>query len=260
MAYLFTHEDQKERERLAAIEATADPFTIERFESIGVQPGWHCLEIGAGGGSMTEWLCDRVGTEGRVVATDLQTKFLEAIDRPNLDVIEHNISEMDIDFGSFDLIYSRKVLEHMSDPVTPLQRMHAALKEGGYLYIEDTDMNALMMVAEKYKTPFEKGYAAFLETMAASGFQPEFGRALGDQLRALGLQNVRVKGATNEWSGANEQSAGKIFRMTFERMKVGIVEKGILTEEEADEYLQIIQAPDFHAVTSVHFTAFGQKV
>ena len=30
MAYLFTHEDKAERERLAAIEAGLDPLTIER--------------------------------------------------------------------------------------------------------------------------------------------------------------------------------------------------------------------------------------
>ena len=52
MAYLFTHEDKQERERLAAIETGLDPFTIECMEKIGVGEGWKCLEVGAGGGSM----------------------------------------------------------------------------------------------------------------------------------------------------------------------------------------------------------------
>ena len=103
MAYLFSHEDQRERERLAAIEAVGDPFTIECLESIGVGDGWNCLEIGAGGGSMTEWLCNRVGPEGRVVATDLQTKFLEAIDAANLEVRRHDISEEDLGGETFDV-------------------------------------------------------------------------------------------------------------------------------------------------------------
>ena len=52
MAYLFSHEEKKERERLAAIEAMGNPFTIECLEKIGVGEGWRCLEIGAGGGSI----------------------------------------------------------------------------------------------------------------------------------------------------------------------------------------------------------------
>jgi SAM-dependent methyltransferase len=259
MPYIFTHSDLQERERLSAIEATADPFTIERMETMGVRPGWQCLEIGAGGGSMTQWLCKRVGPEGRVVATDLQTKFLDQIDHPNLEVIQHDITKQDIDFGQFDLIYSRKVLEHMSDPLTPLKRMYDALRDGGFLYVEDTDMGALMMVSESHREVFEKGYKAFLEGMGASGFQPTFGRTLGDQLRVLGLKHIRVKGTTNEWSGANGLPAGKIFKMTFERMKDTLVTLGLLTKAEADAYLDAIQAPDFYAMTSVHFTSFGQK-
>ena len=52
MAYLFTHEDKAERERLAAIEAGLDPFTIDFLQTIGVAEGWTCLEVGAGAGSV----------------------------------------------------------------------------------------------------------------------------------------------------------------------------------------------------------------
>ncbi len=82
MPYLFTHEDKAEREHLAAIEAGLDRVTIECLEKIGVGEGWRCLEIGAGAGSIAEWFCRRVGPNGKVVATELQTKFLEAINAP----------------------------------------------------------------------------------------------------------------------------------------------------------------------------------
>jgi hypothetical protein len=56
------------RERLAALEALVDPSTIRHLEALGVSEGWQCLEVGGGGGSITEWLCRRVGPAGRVVA------------------------------------------------------------------------------------------------------------------------------------------------------------------------------------------------
>jgi hypothetical protein len=65
MPYLFDHAAKAERERLAAIEAVANPLTIECLEKIGVSPGWHCLEVGAGAGSIVEWLSRRVGPNGK---------------------------------------------------------------------------------------------------------------------------------------------------------------------------------------------------
>jgi 2-polyprenyl-3-methyl-5-hydroxy-6-metoxy-1,4-benzoquinol methylase len=127
MPYLFTYEDKAERERLASIEASLDPFTIECLEKIGVKEGWRCLEVGAGGGSIAEWLCRRVGTVGRVVATDLQTKFLEAIDSPNLEVRRHDITAEALEPDTFDLVCARKVLEHLAAPATALRSMYSAL-------------------------------------------------------------------------------------------------------------------------------------
>jgi ubiquinone/menaquinone biosynthesis C-methylase UbiE len=40
-----------------------------------VQPGWRCLEVGAGRGSMAVWLAQRVGPSGHVVATDVDVGF-----------------------------------------------------------------------------------------------------------------------------------------------------------------------------------------
>src|SRR5262249_59261251 len=116
MPYLFDHVVKTERERLAAIEAAANPLTIECLEKIGVCEGWRCLEVGAGAGSIAEWLCHRVGPNGRVVATDLQTKFLETIDAHNLEIRQHDITTDELEADAFDLVSARKVLEHLADP------------------------------------------------------------------------------------------------------------------------------------------------
>ena len=94
--YQFDHEWKKERERLANMEAVFDPMTTECLEMIGVGEGWKCLEVGAGGGSIVEWLSERVGSTGKVVGTDLQTKFLEAIDASNVEFRQHNILTDDL--------------------------------------------------------------------------------------------------------------------------------------------------------------------
>jgi len=79
------------KEGPGAFERERDTGTIRYFEEIGVSSGWRCLEVGGGGGTIAEWLCQRVGTAGHVVATDLDTRLLEAILSPNIEVRRHDI-------------------------------------------------------------------------------------------------------------------------------------------------------------------------
>src|SRR6516225_10598200 len=58
-----------EDDRLELLEQLFDPGSRDWRQR--VQPGWRCLEVGAGRGSMAAWLADRVGPKGRVVATDV---------------------------------------------------------------------------------------------------------------------------------------------------------------------------------------------
>ena len=78
-----------EDDRLGLLEHIFDPLSRRRREL--VQPGWRCLEVGAGRGSMAVWLAERVGASGRVVATDIDVTYLKRLNLPNLEVYQHNI-------------------------------------------------------------------------------------------------------------------------------------------------------------------------
>ncbi|MFZ0976038.1 MAG: hypothetical protein WAN22_27700 [Solirubrobacteraceae bacterium] len=65
-----------ERARLRLLEEYHDPLTVTQLDAIGVGEGWRCLDVGAGGGSVTRLLADRVGSTGSVLAVDLDTSLL----------------------------------------------------------------------------------------------------------------------------------------------------------------------------------------
>ena len=257
--YQFDHDWQRERERLANMEAVFDPMTIQCLATVGVGDGWNCLEVGAGGGSMVEWLAKRVAPSGRVVATDLQTKFLAAIDASNVEVRQHNVLTDELESNAFDLVSARKVLEHLADPSPALQRMVAAARPGGYVLVEDADMASYRRVTTPRPELFEKVYVAFLETMKASGFNPYLGVDLANLLRGAGLEEVQLRGWTGEWTGAPGDPTGAVYRLTFEKMRPKIIERGAITNDEADHFLADVQSPGFHAVTGIHFAAWGKK-
>ena len=86
---------EAEDDRLGLLEDIFDPLSRRRREL--VQPGWRCLEVGAGRGSMAVWLAERVGASGQVVATDIDVTYLKRLNLPNLEVCQHNILDDPLD-------------------------------------------------------------------------------------------------------------------------------------------------------------------
>jgi hypothetical protein len=72
------------------------------------------------------WLCLRVGADGRVVATDISARFLDALDFGNLEVRVHNIVEEDLEQGAFDLVHAWAVLTHRGQRTSALKRQTLA--------------------------------------------------------------------------------------------------------------------------------------
>ena len=76
-SYIFTDtQEEQEWKRLTAIQDEFDCSTCRRLNRLGIRPGWSCLEVGSGAGSIMQWMCEQVGEYGRVVAVDLNTRFV----------------------------------------------------------------------------------------------------------------------------------------------------------------------------------------
>jgi SAM-dependent methyltransferase len=125
---------QVEHERLTLLQEVFDPFSAQLLDGVGVAPGWQCLEVGAGAGSVARMLADRAGP-GNVTATDMSTDFLEPLASSGIRVMYHDVT-VDEPPGEFDLIHSRFVLEHVTRRDEALRRMASWLKPGGWLVVE----------------------------------------------------------------------------------------------------------------------------
>jgi SAM-dependent methyltransferase len=185
--------EKAEDERLDLLEYLFDPGS--RGRRALARPGWRCLEVGAGRGSMAVWLAERVGPAGQVVATDIDCRYLERLDLPNLQVVRHNIVEDPLDVlgpGSFDLVCARLVLFWLADrQQEALGQMVRCLRPGGWLIDEEGDWGVPGPVDPSH--PLYVGYhQAFNEGgwWAARGYDPFFGRKLPTLFERSGLQNI----------------------------------------------------------------------
>src|SRR3974377_763503 len=150
--YVFDQGWQKERDRLSGIESLFDSYAPRRLADRGVRDGWHCLEVGFGAGGVALWLAERVGRTGRVVAVDLDPRFLDGHGRANLDVRKHDIVTDPLEEAAFDLAHARAVLDHIPDRQCALERMISAVRPGGWLVLEAGDFGGVMAAALAHYT------------------------------------------------------------------------------------------------------------
>jgi SAM-dependent methyltransferase len=263
--YIYDASSEDELTRLQALERLNDPATIAHLEASGVGPGWRCLEVGGGAGSIARWLSERVGPEGSVVVTDLDTRFLERIDAPNLEVRRHDILEDELEAGAFDLVHSRFLLEHLPRYREALARMVDALAPGGWIVVEDVDFAGVIMADPEQRPgyPPESVVAGaeltkrLLGMAGFRGIQPELGRRLPELLIEAGLEDVGAEGRTSlMWSGSPESEVG---RLSLERVTQVALDAGLISEEDRNRYMSTVTEPGNAAFSPLRFGAWGRK-
>jgi SAM-dependent methyltransferase len=138
-SYLLPNSDPETPARFAALCQLFDDNSIHHLINCGVTTGWHCLVVGAGGGSVATWLADRVGASGYVLATDIDPRFLKPLRLPNMEVRRHDVAVDVLPQDAFDLVHARLVLHHIPQREKALQSMISTLKPGGWILVEDHD-------------------------------------------------------------------------------------------------------------------------
>ncbi len=233
--------DETENERLDLLEQLFDPTSRRRRDL--VQPGWRCLEVGAGRGSMAVWLAQQVGPTGHVVATDIDLRYLSKLNLPNLQVVHHNILEDPLDAlepGSFDLVCSRLMLFWLAGKQEEaIQRMVQCLRPGGWLVDEDGDWGIVMPVDSSHPlyTGYQKAWRGG-DWWASRGYDPEFGRKLPVLFERCGLKNIQHEANAEVVRGGAPWA--RWWKESFEGIRASEHADGSLTPVREDEYKALI--------------------
>lgn len=254
MTYAFDNSAPQAQARLHALAEVHDDGTIRQLLARGVGEGWRCLEIGGGLGTITRWLADRVGPRGHVLATDIDTRFLDSIARENVEVRRHDILQDPLPEAAFDLAYTRLVLEHLSDPDAALERMVKAVKPGGWLMVEDfevPDLGSLDSV-----TGLARTQAAMRQVLTAAGADGRLGLSLGRRLRSIGLLHVGQEGRVQLYRG--KSAAANLVRLNVEQLRESILATG-LSEEDFHAHAAVLDDEQFEWRSPTLWTAWGQR-
>jgi SAM-dependent methyltransferase len=258
--YLIDGELEPARERLHLLQVLDDPGTIAHLEEIGVEEGWHCLEAGAGGGSVAGWLSRRVGSAGRVVATDLDVRFVRELGLENLEVREHDIASDPLEEEAFDLVHARSLLMHVVRRDEAFRRLAAAVKPGGWILLEEPD--ASYDRSDPAATPedqalYRRVMDAIYEFVRSRGVDPYLGRELPGRLHAFGFENSRGEGRLHVFRGGAEPRSAHVPALA--EISDVVVGRGRVTGADYDAFLKLTDDPTFAWQEGLMMSAWGRR-
>lgn len=213
-AYMLDNAWRAARDRLTFLEAACDPITEERLDKVGVGPGWHCLEVGAGGGSVVRMLCDRVGPEGRVLAVDLETALLADLERPNVEVRRLDVVVDELPEAAFDLVHTRAVLMHIPQRAEVIPRLVHALRPDGILLLEEMDLTPTYQAEDLLTRLIEAMYRPIFD--AGAPLDLLWAATMPELLEPAGLVDVGSDRTRMTFTGGS--ALANFYRITWQQL------------------------------------------
>jgi ubiquinone/menaquinone biosynthesis C-methylase UbiE len=225
--YIFDNSSTVEYQRLDLMSKILDPHTKTQIAALGLRDGWNCLELGGGDGSMTEWLCQKVGTTGSVTSIDINPKLIRLVPAQNLTVVEADLRTADLPSASFDLVMCRAMLHQITEHAPAvLEKMAAAVKPGGWLFVCEPDFN----LAQTCKPEaWANAWDGILQWGLTQGVDWFIGRRLPSMVQSLGLGYPAASTYVPTIRGTTRDAV--YFQMFFDMVRDRVLSSGLVDEQ-----------------------------
>ena len=233
--------------RLAMLEAILDEPTFARLERIGVGSGWRCADVGAGRGSVSNWLRDR-GAE--VVSADIMPRFLSG---PG--VRTHDICDGPVEESAFDLVHCRALLAHVSDFDAAVDNLVSSARPGGWVTVAEPDYGTMMECDPGH--PRAEVFRRFRERSAAGTRMDAFVGRRVHQVLESNLEAVSSEGQTDIVSGGSLRARYR--RFTMEVARPLSARREDYDEAEYDELLDCFDDPTFRYIDCLWVAVWGKR-
>jgi ubiquinone/menaquinone biosynthesis C-methylase UbiE len=189
-----------EQRRLAVMNDWINEISLREM-NLRPAGGGRVLDIGSGQGQLSRAIARTIGPTGRVVGVErdaeqlrLARDFAHESDEGGLvDFRSGDATDLplgDDEWGSFDVVHTRFVLEHVADPLGVVRSMvRAATPNGGRIVLEDDDHDMLKLHPQP--PGFAELWSAYQRCYELNNNDPLIGRRLVELLHAAGARPTR---------------------------------------------------------------------
>lgn len=188
----------EEQDRLSKLNVILNQRSLHAMQLKG---GERILDVGSGLGQFSRMMAIQAGPDGKVIGIERDEQQLnKAIHLAQLDQ-EHHLVEFrpgnayllpltTDEWGTFDIVHTRFVLEHLSQPLKAIEQMILAAKPGGRIILEDDDHSTFRPTPEPMG--FSVIWRAYLRSYERLGNDPYIGRRFVSLFQEAGIQQINI--------------------------------------------------------------------
>ncbi|MER5795671.1 methyltransferase domain-containing protein [Streptomyces sp. NPDC001980] len=267
----FRSEQAGEGRRIDVGALAYDDITMARLRALGAGPGWRCLDVGAGTGTIARRLLDEAGVES-VLAVDRDVRFLA--ERPGLDVLEADITAdittadittadltaagsaaPDVVPGRFRLVHARFVLMHLPEHERLITTLAELVAPGGVLVLGD----AVDLTSDRTPdTPYTTVMRAMWQGLRATiGTDVSWVPSYPQLLRGAGLGSVAAEIHVPPLLAGSPVS--RFWADTWKRSRAAMLATGLVDDAAVDAAIRYLASEECAALSAGMLTAWGWK-
>ena len=223
--------------RLRILHSVYGPGARRVLLQAGIRPGMRVADLGSGTGMVTQLLADIVGPTGEVVGVDYsadqieQAKALLPRRLKNVSFVNASATDTGLLRGSFDLVYSRFLLIHLTEPESALREMYALLKPNGILVVEDGDLTTAGSEPPSSLQAFSNLFGRLGPTW---GVDYTLGRRLFQMVLAANFSSPQI---TFNQPVISRGENKRLLELSVAEAGAAFVEAGLITNEELSQTL-----------------------
>ena len=231
-----------------------DDITMARLRALGVGPGWRCLDIGAGTGTVSRRLLDEAGVAS-VLAVDRDVRFLDARPVPGLDVLEADITAPGSVPGRFRLVHARFVLMHLPERDRLIAQLAELVAPGGVLVLSDAvDLTSERTPGTPYSVVMRAMWQGLRDTIGTDvSWVPSYPQLL----RGAGLESVAAEIHVPPLLPGSPIS--RFWADTWERSRAAMLATGLVDDAAVDTAGRYLDSDECAALSAGMLTAWGRK-
>lgn len=231
-----------------------DDITMARLRALGAGPGWRCLDLGAGTGTVSRRLLDEAGVTS-VLAVDRDVRFLTERAVPGLDVLKADITAPGFAPGRFELVHARFVLMHLPDRERLIRRLAELVVPGGVLVLSD----AVDLTSDRPpSTPYTVVMRAMWQGLRATiGTDVSWVPSYPQLLRGAGLVPVAAEMHVPPLLPGSPISL--FWADTWERSRAPMLATGLVDDDAVDAAIRYLGSEECAALSAGMLTAWGRR-
>jgi SAM-dependent methyltransferase len=230
----------EEQERLEAMNEMLNPTSVGMMRLRGSR---RILDVGCGLGQLARAMARAAGSGARVIGVERSPELIAGATRRAQAAGEVGLIELrqgdagrlplsEDEWGTFDLVHSRFLLEHLPEPAPVVRAMVQALRPGGRIILEDDDHANMRLWPEP--PGFDLIWNAYVQSFFKLGNDPFIGRRLVSLIHEAEAQAMRASSLSiSSCAGSPSfQPLLNIVKGLLWGARDTVIEEGFLDERE----------------------------